>query len=223
MSPFRGDIIHGSVQLSWYLKHFFDALAGRAFRNKILVEKGEQLRKTAYVLIRRAYFGPFKIQIDKPNQTKTKQNPILSDSQSQVREGNLVDLRVLWSTLPHSRCGSSVSGHAVCVSMCPPSPPGAARKVRWCEESRDGQMLSHGWGQTWSPEGLRTPVGEQVPTARPVEEETGRSQKAERKERGFVSSFCFFLLMRKVELNEEGGGVRKILGSFMSQVERHSS
>lgn len=44
-----------------------------------------------------------------------------------------------------------------------------------------------------------------MPTARPVEEEIDGSQKGEKKERGFVSSFCFFLLMRMVELHEEGG------------------
>lgn len=126
MSPFRGDIIHGSVQLTWYLKHFFDALAGRAFRNKIPVEKGEQLRKTAYVLIRRAYFIPFKIQIGKPKNKQKKTRTLRFSVPGP--EGNLVDIRVLWSTFPHSCCGSSVSGGAMYASMRPLSPPGAARR-----------------------------------------------------------------------------------------------
>lgn len=47
-------------------------------------------------------------------------------------------------------------------------------------------------------------MGAQVPTARPIEEEIGRSQKGEKKERGFVSSLCFFSF-NEIELNEEGG------------------
>lgn len=178
MSPFKKDFIHGSVQLSWCGKHFPYALPRRAFRNKQgsggkkrVVEKNSAHICEGIVLCFLQNTNWKKPRLPTPG--LGRQSLPWSLHCKRPTSGGA------------AQCGGPGSrGDAVLAGVRPPPPGHCHREVRDGVERAGTDCCRHmteGGPGAQAAEGLNR--WEQDPTTRPMEEEVGRSQKGEGKER----------------------------------------